>query len=81
MCFLFILEDHGETERQKIGLFSACSEITGVLNEDLNLTALLHHHNALCFWDYSTVAHCAAIDMNPEVQVQRIVMAIASSTY
>jgi selenocysteine lyase/cysteine desulfurase/tRNA(Ile)-lysidine synthase TilS/MesJ len=50
-----------------IGCFSAASNVTGVLEDDLAVTALLHKHGALSFWDYASAAPYVNIDMNPKV--------------
>ena len=50
-----------------IGCFSAASNVTGVLEDDLAITALLHSHGALAFWDYATAAPYVSIQMNPKV--------------
>ena len=39
---------------QKIGCFSAASNITGIINSIDEITILLHQHGALAFWDYAT---------------------------
>ena len=41
---------------QLIGCFSAASNITGTLNQDLAITSVLHRYGALAFWDYATAA-------------------------
>lgn len=51
--------------RQLIGCFSAASNITGTLNQDLAITALLHRYGALAFWDYAAAAPYVQIAMNP----------------
>ena len=48
-----------------IGVFCAASNVTGILNDDLGLTALLHSHGALALWDYATAAPYVRIDANP----------------
>jgi len=50
-----------------VGCFSAASNVTGVLEDDLAVTALLHKHGALSFWDYASAAPYANIDVNPKV--------------
>ncbi|TMW64640.1 hypothetical protein Poli38472_011520 [Pythium oligandrum] len=51
----------------KIGAFSAASNLTGVLTDVDTITATLHMHGALAFWDYATCAPYVPIDMNPVV--------------
>ena len=50
-----------------IGCFCKASNVTGVLNDDLTITAILHQYGALSFWDYATAAPYVEIDMNPKV--------------
>lgn len=48
-----------------IGMFCAASNVTGALNDDLAVTALLRAHGALAFWDYAAAAPYTKVDMNP----------------
>ncbi|XP_050434558.1 uncharacterized protein LOC126841860 [Adelges cooleyi] len=50
---------------QLIGCFSAASNITGILADDIATTLILHQYGALAFWDYATAAPCVVLDMNP----------------
>ena len=61
------LAAHGGTGGQVVGCFSAASNVTGVLEDDLAVTALLHKHGALAFWDYATAAPYVNIDVNPKL--------------
>ena len=67
------LEEYCQSGRPLIGHFAACSEVTSTLNEDLNLTALLHMFGAIAVWDYASAAPSVHIDMNPEVS-QRLLL-------
>jgi len=49
----------------KIGCFSAASNVTGTLNPDLAITSLLHSYGALSFWDYAAAAPYVKLSMNP----------------
>lgn len=51
--------------RKMIGCFSAASNITGTLYQDMKITALLHQYGALSFWDYATAAPYVKVAMNP----------------
>ncbi|PSN33000.1 hypothetical protein C0J52_19749 [Blattella germanica] len=51
--------------RQLIGCFSAASNITGILADDVATTLLLHQYGALAFWDYAAAAPYVKLDMNP----------------
>ena len=53
--------------RTIIGCFCAASNVTGIVNDDLAITAVLHAHGALAFWDYATAAPYVNIDVNPKV--------------
>ncbi|XP_050546632.1 uncharacterized protein LOC126908518 isoform X2 [Daktulosphaira vitifoliae] len=50
---------------QLIGCFSAASNITGILADDIATTLILHQYGALAFWDYATAAPYVLMDMNP----------------
>ena len=63
-------ENQEMVDREKailIGCFPAASNITGLLNDDLTITAILHQHGAFAFWDYATAAPHTYIDVNPKV--------------
>lgn len=47
----------------KIGSFSAASNVTGLKTDVDAVTRLLHHYDALSFWDYAAAAPYMAIDM------------------
>jgi len=49
----------------KIGSFSAASNVTGIVSNTDSLSALLHRHGALSFWDFAAAAPYVEIDMNP----------------
>ncbi len=49
----------------KIGSFSAASNVTGIISDDLAITRLLHRHGALSLWDYAAAGPYLQIDMNP----------------
>ena len=40
----------------QIGSFSAASNVTGILSDVPGISALLHRHGALSFWDYAAAA-------------------------
>ncbi|KAG0345707.1 hypothetical protein BG004_003230 [Podila humilis] len=49
----------------KIGTFSAGSNLTGVLNDTVAISELLHKYKAFAFFDYAGVGAYTAVDMNP----------------
>ncbi|XP_037506129.1 uncharacterized protein LOC119382491 [Rhipicephalus sanguineus] len=62
------LKENAENrERLMIGCFTAASNITGILLDDIEITALLHRYGALAFWDYASAAPYVNVDMNPVV--------------
>ena len=50
---------------QVIGAFSAASNVTGILSDTAQISALLHEHRALAVWDYTAAAPYVPIDMAP----------------
>ena len=52
--------------RLLVGAFSAASNVTGILTDVDEVTALLHTYHALAFWDYASAAPYAVnFAMNP----------------
>jgi selenocysteine lyase/cysteine desulfurase len=49
----------------KIGSFSAASNVTGIVSHTFSVTALLHRHGALSFWDIAAAAPYVGFNMNP----------------
>jgi len=47
----------------KIGSFSAASNVTGIITDHRAISALLHRHGALSFWDFAAAAPYVRIDM------------------
>ena len=50
----------------KIGSFSAASNVTGILTDTARISALLHAHGALSFWDFAAAAPYVEIEMNAD---------------
>ncbi len=48
----------------KIGSFSAASNVTGIGSDTRGITALLHQHGALSFWDFAAAGPYVKIEMN-----------------
>ena len=53
----------------KIGSFSAASNVTGIVTDTFGISALLHAHGALSFWDFAACAPYVEIEMNPPAGV------------
>lgn len=47
----------------RIGSFSAASNVTGILSDVAGISALLHEHGALAFWDYAAAAPYVELSM------------------
>ena len=47
----------------RIGSFSAASNVTGILTDTAAVSALLHTHGALAFWDFAAAAPYVSIEM------------------
>jgi selenocysteine lyase/cysteine desulfurase len=50
---------------QKIGTFSAASNVTGIRNDCHALARVLHRHDAWAFFDYAAAGPYLAIDLHP----------------
>ncbi len=53
-----------ESRLMKIGSFSAASNVTGIVSDTDGISALLHAHGALSFWDFAAAAPYIEITMN-----------------
>jgi selenocysteine lyase/cysteine desulfurase len=52
----------------RIGSFSAASNVTGILSDTAAISALLHRHGALSFWDFAAAGPYLQIEMyGPDV--------------
>jgi selenocysteine lyase/cysteine desulfurase len=58
------LADPTYAGREKIGSFSAASNVTGILTDVYETARILHRHGARAFFDYSACAPYVAIDVN-----------------
>ncbi len=47
----------------KIGSFSAASNVTGIVSDTYGISALLHAHGALSFWDFAAAGPYVEIEM------------------
>ncbi len=54
--------------RLKIGSFSAASNVTGITSDTWGLSALLHRHGALAFWDCAAAAPYDTVAMTDPAQ-------------
>jgi selenocysteine lyase/cysteine desulfurase len=74
------LAEH-RARRLKIGSFCAASNVTGIVSDTYGITALLHRHGALAFWDFAAAAPYVHIEMNPPGDPRRAKDAIFLSPH
>ncbi len=61
-----LLQDPRYQNRQRIGSFSAASNVTGMRSDVRRIASLLHRHGAIACFDFAACAPYVEIDMNPE---------------
>lgn len=58
--------------QMKIGTFTACSNVTGVLTPYHEMAAIMHEHGGFCFVDFAASAPYLPIDMHPADPAQSL---------
>ena len=53
-----------------IGVFTACSNVTGIITPYREMTEIMHEYNRLCFIDFAASAPYVKIDMRPKRELQ-----------
>lgn len=61
-----LLTDPRYQNRQRIGSFSAASNVTGMRSDVHRIAGLLHKHGAMACFDFAACAPYVEIDMNPQ---------------
>ena len=56
----------------KIGSFTACSNVTGIITPYHELAKIMHQHGGFCFVDFAASAPYVQIDMHPEDGEQQL---------
>jgi selenocysteine lyase/cysteine desulfurase len=56
----------------KIGAFTACSNVTGIITPYPEMAAIMHENNGLCFIDFAASAPYVKMDMHPADPLQKI---------
>jgi len=56
----------------KIGSFSAASNVTGIVSDTHRISALLHAHGALSFWDFAAAGPYVEIEMYGDQNQDRL---------
>jgi len=63
-----LLKDPRYEHRQRIGSFSAASNVTGIRSDVHKIASLLHKYDAIACFDFAACAPYVEIDMNPAPQ-------------
>ncbi|MGB5511736.1 MAG: aminotransferase class V-fold PLP-dependent enzyme, partial [Woeseiaceae bacterium] len=63
-----LLQDPRYQNRQRIGSFSAASNVTGMRSDVRKIASLLHQYDAIACFDFAACAPYVEIDMNPTPQ-------------
>jgi len=58
--------------KMKIGSFSACSNVTGLITPYYELAELMHEYGGYCFVDFAASAPYLPMDMHPENKAQQL---------
>jgi selenocysteine lyase/cysteine desulfurase len=66
-----VLEKYKE-RRFKIGAFTACSNVTGIITPYHEMARIMHENGGLCFIDFAASAPYVEIDMHPEDPLQKL---------
>lgn len=56
----------------KIGAFTACSNVTGIITPYYEMAAIMHENGGLCFIDFAASAPYADINMHPADPMQKL---------
>ncbi len=59
-------------DRPKIGAFTACSNVTGIVTPYHKMAGIMHKHAGLAFVDFAASAPYTDIDMHPENDLERL---------
>jgi len=65
------LDDYKD-RRFKIGAFTACSNVTGIITPYHEMAAIMHKSEGLCFIDFAASAPYVEIDMHPADPMQKL---------
>jgi len=70
-----------QNRKTKIAAITACSNVTGIITPYLDIAALMHQNNGLCFVDFACSAPYVTIDMHPNDAIGRYLDAIYFSPH
>lgn len=58
--------------KMKIGAFTACSNVTGIITPYYEMAEIMHRHNGICIVDFAASAPYVDMDMHPENPNQKL---------
>ena len=61
-----------EDRKFKIGAFTACSNVTGIITPYYEMARIMHENHGLCFIDFAASAPYVDIDMHPEDPMKKL---------
>lgn len=61
-----------ENRKFKIGAFTACSNVTGIITPYHEMAKIMHENHGLCFIDFAASAPYVNIDMHPEDPLKKL---------
>ena len=61
-----------KTRKWKIGSFTACSNVTGILTPYHELAKIMHEHGGICIVDFAASAPYVDINMHPEDPLEKL---------
>ncbi len=61
-----------KNRKLKIGSFSACSNVTGIITPYYEMAKLMHQNDGLCFVDFAASAPYVKIDMHPDDELKKL---------
>lgn len=65
------LEEYKD-RKYKIGSFTACSNVTGIITPYYKLAEIMHEYGGICFVDFAASAPYVEIDMHPENPMEKL---------
>jgi selenocysteine lyase/cysteine desulfurase len=61
-----------ENRKVKIGSFTACSNVTGIVTPYHQLAKVMHEHGGICFVDFAASAPYVSINMHPKDPLEKL---------
>jgi len=64
--------DKYKSRKFKIGAFTACSNVTGIITPYHQMARIMHEQGGVCFIDFAASAPYVDIDMHPENELEKL---------